>query len=317
MPANLKDLRNRIKSVVNTQQMTKAMKLVSAAKFSKAQHSFLASASFVNDYQSLFQVMGDLLPPDFNHPVTEILEDKKTALVFIISSERGLCGAYNTNVSKQALKLIKDLKDKGLTPVPVFFGKKAYQLLSKKIEEVIGHNYEQSSVSFLDFVNTPESFIGENRMVLLTDTFAKLDYKWAKSLAEALTKVFLTKKLRDIYVIYNKFQSAMTQTPFVNKMLPVAFEAKAHKAEYAEPKVEAESLEAYFEQFIKQYLESQMYEIFLNTVASEHGARMSSMDNATRNAKEMERKLRITYQRARQASITKELIEIISGAEAL
>ena len=317
MPANLKDLRGRIKSVVNTQQITKAMKLVSAAKFTKAQQLVVASRAYVSAYDKMRKDFEPLLPVQFENYLTTP-RTKGTKVVVVISSERGLCGAYNSNLSKLTMKLVEEYKEKNESFCLVFWGKKSFQTVSKKLLLQGYQDLKIETVEVKDFIEAPERHMQTqgNKLIVLSHIEARPSFKGTKSFVHALQKGFLSPELASISVVYNKFQSAMAQFPTHIPLLPVVADTKETDRP-PEPVIEVQKAEDLYNLFLPLYLEAHLFTTLLEAHASEHGSRMSAMDSATRNAKEMERKLKITYQRARQAAITKELIEIISGAEAL
>jgi F-type H+-transporting ATPase subunit gamma len=315
MPANLKDLRTRIKSVKNTQQITKAMKLVSAAKFGRAQNNVLQARPYARALEKL--VLKLVAGRREAESALGLLKTNSTdrVLLVVVSSERGLCGGYNTNTVKAALRAVEDLVSAGKKPVVMCIGKKAFQVLSKR--PLPGGVKGQKQIPVQKFVESPSDVISENEngVFQLGITFDKPSYEFAQTLATAIESVFETGAVGEVHIVYNQFQSAMTQIPVCEKMLPLS-SAESGTSSAGESILEP-SWSALAEAVLPRYLATRIYQVLLEAIASEHGARMTAMDNATRNAKDMERRLQITYQRARQAAITRELIEIISGAEAL
>lgn len=315
MPANLKDLRVRIKSVKNTQQITKAMKLVSAAKFGRAQNNVLQARPYA---RSLEKLVGKLVAAGRDANASHNLLQQNSnplALLVVISSERGLCGGYNTNTVKAALRAVDELVAAGKKPVVMCIGKKAFQVLSRR--PLAGGVKGNKQLSLQSLVESPATALRENENGLfqLGVTFDKPNFDFAQTLATAIESAFGSGAIGEVHVVYNQFQSAMTQIPVSDKVLPLAT-PDASQTQSGESILEP-SWSALAEAVLPRYLATRLYQIMLEAIASEHGARMTAMDNATRNAKDMERRLQITYQRARQAAITRELIEIISGAEAL
>jgi F-type H+-transporting ATPase subunit gamma len=312
MPANLKDLRTRIKSVKSTQQITKAMKLVSAAKFGRAQNNVVNSRLYARALAKLTAKLAGITSGGCNHPLMNETESKR-AVLLVISSERGLCGGYNANVTRQALKSFKELEKDGYKVSVVGIGKKSFQsFLTRKRHS--SHNIaEPAYVSEDDFLDDSSVLLGGDGLTLITSHYDKPNNIKARNLSEAFSELYTKGKIGKLVVVYNKFQSAMVQIPTAETVLPLKIETESIDAE---PLFEPE-IDDLLEQVLPRYMVSRIFQTMLEAVASEHGARMSAMDSATRNAQEMERKLKITYQRARQAAITNELIEIISGAEAL
>ena len=314
MPASLKDLKNRIKTVKNTKQMTKAMQLVSASKFTKAQTALKASLYYYEHLERMIFEVSKFISDGYENPLLKNKSDKNShAAVLVLSSERGLCGSFNANVTKNALKLFETLDKEGMTYTPFCVGKKSFHLLKKSFL----HKGMEKKPLFL----THESYLKNKELyrqkdsILLLPSPSKLTHAFVKNISEIMSALIKNKKLSKVYIVYNSFVSALLQEP--KKELYFPYEIKKESSFLDEPILEPKNPEDLFERLLPHYLEAKLYKIFLEALAGEHGARMTAMDNATRNAKEMERKLQITYQRARQAAITKELIEIISGAEAL
>lgn len=315
MPANLKDLRVRIKSVKNTQQITKAMKLVSAAKFGRAQNNVLQARPYARALEKLVvKLVAGGRDANASHNLLQ-QNNNPLALLVVISSERGLCGGYNTNTVKAALRAVDELVAAGKKPVVMCIGKKAFQVLSRR--PLAGGVKGNKQLSLQALVESPATALRENENGLfqLGVTFDKPNFDFAQTLATAIDSAFGSGAIGEVHVVYNQFQSAMTQIPVSDKVLPLAT-PDASQTQSGESILEP-SWSALAEAVLPRYLATRLYQIMLEAIASEHGARMTAMDNATRNAKDMERRLQITYQRARQAAITRELIEIISGAEAL
>jgi F-type H+-transporting ATPase subunit gamma len=314
MPANLKDLRTRIKSVKNTQQITKAMKLVSAAKFGRAQNNVLQARPYA---RALEKLVLKLVQGSRDAQTHAMLQGRESdvALLLVISSERGLCGGYNSNTIKAAIRSVEELAAAGKKPVLMCLGKKAYQVLSKR---PLAGGVKGGRVVPLDqLLSNPVEVILNNLsgVLHLGVPFDKPNYDFSQNLASAIESAFAAGAVGEVHVVYNQFQSAMTQIPVCEQMLPLV-SGSAEDASSNQSLLEP-SWKELAEAVLPRYLATRFYQVTLEAIASEHGARMTAMDNATRNAKDMERRLQITYQRARQAAITRELIEIISGAEAL
>jgi len=314
MPANLKDLRTRIKSVKNTQQITKAMKLVSAAKFGRAQNNVLQARPYARALEKLAEKLLKDGPESSSHSLLNA-SDTEAVLVLVISSERGLCGGYNTNTIKAALKSIDDIVASGKKPVVLCIGKKAYQVLSRrKLPGGVGGG---AVVQLNDFTSDPGRVVAANlnKVVHLGVAFDKPNYDFAKTIAQSVESAFVAGSVSQVYVVYNQFQSAMTQVPVCELLLPL--EVSESDSSAGGQAIMEPAWSELANTVLPRYVVTRFFQVTLEAIASEHGARMTAMDNATRNAKDMERRLQITYQRARQAAITRELIEIISGAEAL
>jgi len=314
MPANLKDLRTRIKSVKNTQQITKAMKLVSAAKFGRAQNNVLQARPYARALEKLVLNLVRTSRESDTHALLQAKEND-TALLLVISSERGLCGGYNSNTIKAAVRAVDELVAAGKKPVVLCVGKKAFQVLSRK--PLPGGVKGNKQVSLQEFTSNPAKFLSENvnGVVQLGVVFDRPNFEFAQSIASAVETAFGAGAVGEVHCVYNQFQSAMTQIPVFEKLLPLS--SGADEVEAGADVILEPSWSELANAVLPRYLATRFYQLTLEAIASEHGARMTAMDNATRNAKDMERRLQITYQRARQAAITRELIEIISGAEAL
>lgn len=283
--ANLKEIRNRITSVSSTMQITSAMKMVSAAKLKKAQDAITAMRPYAEKLTELLQNLSSTLDGDIGGEFTTQREIKKV-LVVAITSNRGLCGAFNTNVIKEVKSRAELYKGK---QVDVFaIGKKGNDVLSKTLSVV---NNESSVFDNLTF-----------------DNVAKI--------AQTLTDKFTTGEYDRIEVIYNQFKNAATQIVQTEQFLPLAAiksDVPAMTGDYIfEPSKEEIVLT-----LIPKSLKTQLYKGIRDSFASEHGARMTAMHKATDNATELRNQLKLTYNKARQAAITNEILEIVGGAEAL
>lgn len=299
--ANLKDIKGRINSVQSTQKITNAMKLVSAAKFSRANHA-IESARPYNE--AFFKMAARLIASQGEQRLAAYLESEKVSpflkprnekkiLVAIFSTDRGLCGALNSNLLKASQKFIAEKQAAGteveLLPLgrrAIFFSRKAGLHVPDQKEKVL----EQPT------------------------------YKHAQLLGDQLAQYYIEGTYDSIYLAYAAFRTALDQAPVIEKLLPFDFtDAIANIGESAanEDLIIEPRLDEFLEQVLQRLLYGSVYQVLLNGAASEHGARMTAMDAATNNAKEVIRKLTLQYNRARQAAITTELTEIISGAEAL
>ncbi len=286
--ANLKEIRNRITSVGSTMQITSAMKLVSAAKLKKAQDSIIALRPYANKLRELVQNISSNLDSEVGTALTEQREVKNVLLV-VINSNRGLCGGYNSSIIKKVNALLQtDLKGKNVEMITI--GKKAFDTYKNT-----GH------------VSQNASSIWDN-----------LNFNDVADVATAMTNDFVEGKYDQIRIIYNKFVNAALQEVQNEQFLPV-------QLEQADETNKEEELDYIFEpgkaeivtDLIPLSLKTQLYKAVLDANASEHGARMTAMHKATDNADELRRNLVIQYNKARQAAITNEILEIVSGAEAL
>ena len=285
--ANLKDIRKRIGSVKNTQQITKAMKMVAAARLRKAQSSIetLRPYSF-----RLREVIAELaFRADFSdHPLLEQRDPDKVEIL-LMTSDRGLCGGFNANINRTCERYIK-ANEKGHAQIILdIVGRKGNEYFKRR-DATIKNFFE--------------------------DILLKVTLESASTIAEKVMGDFLEGELDAVYVVYNEFKSAMTQEVVVEQLLPIvpaAYEEQAGGVDFIyEP-----SKEAVMDSVLPRHLTVQIYRMLLESVASEMGARMSAMDSATNNAGDLIDRLTLQYNRARQANITAELMEIISGAEAV
>lgn len=282
--ANLKEIRNRISSVQSTMQITSAMKMVSAAKLKKAQDAITAMRPYAEKLTELLQNLSATLDGDTGGAYTAQREVKKVLLV-AITSNRGLCGAFNTNVLKEVKSRTDFYAGK---QVDVFaIGKKASDTL-KKTHTVIGSN---------------------------NAIFDNLTYDNAAQIADEITQRFLAGDYDHVEIIYNQFKNAATQIIQTEQYLPLApvtGDALAAADYIFEPSKEEIVLT-----LIPKSLKTQLYKGIRDSFAAEHGARMTAMHKATDNATELRNQLKLTYNKARQAAITNEILEIVGGAEAL
>ncbi|MFY8097097.1 MAG: ATP synthase F1 subunit gamma [Flavobacterium sp.] len=282
--ANLKEIRSRITSVSSTMQITSAMKMVSAAKLKKAQDAITAMRPYSEKLTELIQGLSASLEGDVAAKYTTQREVKKV-LVVAITSNRGLCGALNSNVLKQ----VKVLSEKyGHDNVGVFaIGKKANDGLHKT------------------------NFVIANR----SDVFDDLTFENVAQIAESLTHLFMDGEYDKIELVYNQFKNAATQVVVTEQFLPLA-PIQGDASTSADYIFEPSKVEIVME-LIPKSLKTQLYKAVRDSFAAEHGARMTAMHKATDNATELRNQLKLTYNKARQAAITGEILEIVGGAEAL
>jgi F-type H+-transporting ATPase subunit gamma len=290
---SLRDIRKRIASVRSTQQITKAMKMVATAKLRRAQENILATRPYAT---KMFEVLSSLAArtsPDA-HPLLYRREPKRVEVV-VFTSDRGLCGAFNMNLIQRAEKFLQEEKARTEELALSFIGRKGRDYFRKR-------NVKMRR----EYVNL----------------FGKVDFPLAARIGEDLVQSYIAEQVDAIYLLYSEFRSAIQQRIVLEKILPVT-PRKAGEGEEM-PKGPA-AVEYIYEpseveilgKILPMYVEVQIFRALLESVASEFGARMTAMENATNNARDMIEKLTLMYNKARQASITKELIEIVSGAEAL
>jgi F-type H+-transporting ATPase subunit gamma len=293
---NLLDIRRRIKSVKNTQQITKAMKMVSAAKLKRAQDRVVTARPFANKMMEVLGGLADRTDENFHHPLLDVRGDERYLLV-LITADKGLCGAFNTNLIKAAQIFIRDNPDKQIDILAV--GRKGRDFFRRRGANLVGE------------------YIG------LTGK-GRVDFSEALEVARDVIKRFTEDKAIDkAFVIYNEFKSVMQQRVVTEQLLPVSRAASAE----AEPATANQSLtlidyiyeqppEEIFAKLLPRLLETQIFRALLESIASEQGARMTAMDSASKNARELIDSLTLNMNRVRQAAITNEIIEVVSGAAA-
>lgn len=304
--ANLKEVKNRIASVTSTQQITSAMKMVAAAKLKRAQDRMTKMRPYSQKLTGVLQKVSAGLDADIENVYGETRETDNVLLV-VVSSDRGLCGAFNNNVFKATIKLIKETysyedKHGGVFIMPI--GKKANEYFSKRGYQMVSE-YAQM--------------------------FGDLTFENSRKASEYAMKAFTDKKYDKVEIIYNEFKNVAQQILKVEQFLPVLpiedISEKVNESTTKDSKnVPAlmntdylfQPSQAYvIDELIPKSLKIQFYKALLESNASENGARMSAMDQATENAGEMLKALKLAYNRTRQAAITKEILEIVGGAEAL
>ena len=288
MPS-LKDIKKRIGSVKNTQQITKAMKMVAAAKLRRAQDAAVSARPYAEKLQSVLANLARREEADA-HPLL-CHRGNGRALVVLMTADRGLCGGFNANVSKEAERFVRN-NEHGYAEIDLMIiGRKGRDFMKNRLGEKIVKIYENIS--------------------------ADATYSTAALIGQEVVDGYSEEKYDAVYVIYNSFQSAIVQIVTVEKVLPIqpvdAEENSGNAVDYLYEPTRTEVLA----QLLPKMVEVQIFRALLESHASEQGARMSAMDSASRNAAEMIGKLTLQYNRARQAAITKELMEIISGAESI
>lgn len=285
--ANLKEIRNRITSIGSTMQITSAMKMVSAAKLKKAQDAITQMRPYANKLTELLQSLSATLEDDIENVYAEQRIVSKV-LIVAITSNRGLCGGFNSSVIKGSAKYIED-NYQG-KQVDIFsIGKKGYDILSKNFTIVEKHN----------------------------EIFDDLTFGNVAVIAEQIMNLFAQGKYDKIELVYNRFKNAATQILTIEQFLPIELiEVEGKKNVNIDYLFEPNKAEIVL-QLIPKSLKTQLYKAIRDSYASEHGARMTAMHKATDNATEMRDDLKLMYNKARQAAITNEILEIVGGAEAL
>jgi F-type H+-transporting ATPase subunit gamma len=292
--ASLKFLRNRIVSVKSTQKITKAMKMVAAAKLRKAQQNAENARPYSEKLNSIILNLKNSVTDMHSAPKLLVGNQKnETHLCVVLSSDRGLCGGFNTNICRKAKVFFEKVLEEGKNLKIIVVGSKANDQLKRKYNQYI-----------IDRVS-----LKDEKVV----SFAK-----AQEITDKILNLFTRNEFDVCTLFYNKFKSVIAQIPQSQQLIPVSIEEKPNQQNTANSQYDYEPDEnEILENLLPKNITTQIYAAFLENQASEQGSRMTAMDNATRNAGDLISKLTINYNRTRQAVITKELIEIISGAESL
>ena len=284
--ANLKEIRNRISSVGSTMQITSAMKMVSAAKLKRAQDAILQMRPYANKLTELLVNLSSSLDSSEGGDFS-VNREIKNVLLIPITSNRGLCGGFNANIIKQTISLIKD-------------------------------TYSDKTVSVLSIGKKSSEYFRNNNYNVISshdDIFSDLTYDSVAKIAEDVMQSYLDLKYDKVILVYNQFKNAATQNVMSENYLPVE-SPEEEGAVIGDYIFEPEKKEI-IEQLIPKSLKTQLFKAVLDSHASEHGARMTAMHKATDNASELKKDLTLSYNKARQAAITAEILEIVGGAEAL
>jgi F-type H+-transporting ATPase subunit gamma len=290
--ASLKELRNRIASVKATQKITKAMQMVAAAKLRRAQLAAEAARPYAERMERVLSNIASGITPSPESPPLLVGTGKNDVhLLLVCTAERGLCGAFNSSIVRLAREHAVRLQSEGKTVKFICVGRKGFDQLRR--------HYEKQILEVVEF-----------------KTVRAFAYEHANEVARKVAARFETGEFDVCTLFYSRFKSVISQIPTARQIVPPVFENKETSASGAVYEYEPEE-EDILTELLPRNLATQIFRALLENAASEQGARMSAMDNATRNAGDMIKKQTITYNRTRQAMITKELIEIISGAEAL
>jgi len=295
--ANLQDLRRRVRSVRNMQKITKAMKMVAAARLRRAQDRVVAARPYAN---TMMRVLGRLAERtgDFHHPLLDARGDDHLVIA-LVTADKGLCGGFNTNLIKAAQQFVREHSGKKVEIVTI--GRKGRDFFRRRPVKIIG-----------EYVNV---------------TARTIDHEDAAAIARDLMEMFTAEDstIDKVFLIYNEFKSVLSQRVTTRQLLPIG--AGALEAEPAAETRQAgeTSIDYLYEQppaqifgeLLPRYVETQLFYALLESTASEHGARMTAMDSASKNAGEVIETLTLNMNRVRQASITREIIEVVSGAQAL
>ena len=283
--SGLKEIRNRISSVSSTMQITNAMKMVSAAKLKKAQDSISATLPYSNKLSELIKNISASIDSDDTNPLFEKRESKNL-LIIAITSNKGLCGGFNSNIIKEVNNIKATSASKRVDLLTI--GKKGDDILSKKFEIISSHN----------------------------DVYDNFNYNNIKEIAETIMQKFSDKEYDEVILVYNHFKNAATQIVTTEQYLPIEDSTEENNSvsgdyifEPNRPKI--------LNELIPKSLSIQLFKAISDSIAGEHGARMTAMHKATDNASELRDQLKLTYNKARQTAITNEILEIVGGAEAL
>ena len=282
MPSTL-DIRRRIRSVKSTQQITKAMKMVAAAKLRRAQDRIVSARPYAGAISQILASVASRVDPE-QHPLLAE-RDEKRVMLLVVTGDKGLAGAFNGNVIKTTLNAIRDRGWSEVSLIPI--GRKANDFFRRR---TIPIRYQAVNV------------------------FQALSLKTAGQISKMAVDDFVEDRVDAVYAIYNEFRSIISQVVHIDKLLPLP------RTKHDEPTIEylyEPSPEQILKDLLPKHLEFQIYRILLDSAAAEQGARMTAMEAATKNAADMIDSLTLSYNRIRQAAITKEIIEIVSGAQAL
>lgn len=283
--ANLKEIRNRIASVSSTMQITSAMKMVSAAKLKKAQDAITAMRPYSDKLTELIQNLSGAIDGDTPNPYTQERPVEKVLLI-VITSNRGLCGGFNSSIIKEVKKYVAEQSNQQVDLITL--GKKGNDILAK--------------------TNT----IKENNNAIFDD----LSFSNASAIGQAAMDAFALKEYDRVDVVYNRFKNAATQIVTTETLLPIVAENDENAISSADYIFEP-TQEEIVNELLPKSIKMQLFKALCDSFASEHGARMTAMHKATDNATELRDQLKLTYNKARQAAITNEILEIVGGAEAL
>lgn len=287
--ASLRDIRKRIQSVKNTQKITKAMKMVAAAKLRRAQDNILMARAYAERLQGVISSLAARVEIK-NHPLLETRDEKKNLLLLVFTSDRGLCGTFNSGLLKQVEGYVSEKKQEYSEGVCLMVvGRKGVDYLKKR-------NY-----------NVIDSW---------TNIYKSEVYETVRNIGEKIIESFVEHKCDEVVVVYNKFKSAISQIPTFTRLLPLEPQEEKGDMPMTEYIYEPDKA-TLLNELLPRNVYTQVHRAILESIASELGARMTAMDNATNNSRDMIDRLTLLFNKTRQAAITKELMEIIGGAEAI
>jgi F-type H+-transporting ATPase subunit gamma len=286
MPS-LKSIKKRIGSVKNTRQITKAMKMVSAAKLRRAQENVMAARPYAKKMGEVLERLAQNVEQDCSPLLQQ--RPKEKGLLIVVTSDRGLCGGFNANICKAADRFLKEKKGAFSELTVMTLGRKGFDFLKNR--HTVRKNYANIQ--------------------------SNLNYQTAALIAREVIEGFVAEEYDEVYILFNAFRSVMSQDITLEKLLPITPPVTADEETIPPQYIYEPSEGALLAELLPKHIEVQVFKALLESLAAEHGARMTAMDSASKNASEMISKLTLQYNRARQAAITKELMEIISGAESV
>jgi F-type H+-transporting ATPase subunit gamma len=284
--SGLKIIKRRIKSIQSTQQITRVMKMIAAAKLKRAQDNIIKARPYSLRLRQVIRELSTRVDRDL-HPLLHLTESPQNVGIMIVTGDRGLAGAFNTNILRRGGRLIDDQSGASVQLVTV--GRKAVEFYSKR---------------------------GPNVIEKMSGMFNHLEFAHAVQLGNTLIDRFVHHEIDRLYVVYNEFKSAIQQNVVVEQLLPIIpdpADEHSYTSDIIYEPSEAQILDA----ILPLYVKVQVWRILLESFAAEMGARMTAMESATRNAQDLIESLTLTYNKARQAAITREILEVVSGAESL
>ncbi|MFO7728547.1 MAG: F0F1 ATP synthase subunit gamma [Desulfonatronovibrio sp.] len=287
--ASLRDIKRKIGGVKKTKQITKAMNMVASAKLRKAQQRIERFRPYADKYTDVLSELASRVDPGV-HPLLEKREEIKSVGIILVTSDKGLCGSFNVNLCQTALRLAKARKEQGKDVKFICIGKKGRDFIRKKGFEVLA--------SYPDIMTT-------------------FDFQLASETGTMVINKYLSEDLDEVQVVFGEFESMIKQVPRAKQILPVEQEEVEPQSGASSQYIFEPSVEGLLAELLPRYVKVQIYRGMLDTSASEHAARMTAMDNATKNCDDLVGQLTLAYNKARQATITTELMDIVGGAEAL
>ena len=288
--ASMRDIKRKISSVKSTQKITKTMYLVAGAKLRRAQESILQLRPYAFRMQEMIASLAMRANPDL-HPLLAEREETTNTCLVVVTADRGLCGAFNANILKKAEAFVRDEEAQGRKVDLIVVGNRGIDFFSRRPQYNVVHT--------------------------LGDIFSKtVKYEDGAQVADLITAKYVKGEWDSVSVVYNEFKSAIRQDVILEKLLPIV-PMEAKEGELTVDYIYEPSPEEVLDELLPLYFRTEVFRVFLESAASEHAARMTAMDNATNNAEEVITNLTLVYNKARQAAITNEILEVVGGAEAL